>query len=160
MIRDSMWLRAVVILVAVGLGGTRASASEPSESEPREEPSPVGVWKTIDDDTGKAKSHVEITDRDGKLWGRITKLLNLPPEEGPNPLCTECEGARKDQPIKGMTIMWNMEKRRRDWRGGHILDPENGNTYRCRIWLDGPDKLMVRGYLGPFFRTQTWHRVK
>ena len=43
------------------------------------------------------------------------------------------------------------------WSGGKILDPGNGKIYRCKIWLkDG--ELKVRGYFGPFYRTQTWRR--
>ena len=54
--------------------------------------SPVGTWRTIDDETGKPKSHVEIYEQNGKLYGKITKLLN--PSE-PNPTCKKCSGAKK-----------------------------------------------------------------
>ena len=44
---------------------------------------PVGVWKTIDDESGKAKSHVKIYERNGKLYGKVTKLLLNPGANGP-----------------------------------------------------------------------------
>ena len=116
--------------------------------------SPVGYWKTIDDETGEAKSIVKIYERDGKYYGRVDKLLLKP-----GALCTACEGEDKDQPIEGMVVMWGMEQDEDEWSGGKIFDPEKAKTYRCKIWLENEGaKLKVRGYLGPFFRTQTWHR--
>ena len=34
----------------------------------------TGLWKTIDDETGKEKSYVELSIKDGKLYGTITTL--------------------------------------------------------------------------------------
>lgn len=123
--------------------------------------SPVGVWETIDDDTNKAASHVQIWERNGKLSGKILKLID---PDGPNPLCTECRGNKKNQPIIGMLIMWNMQKGDDGWwEDGSIMDPDNGKTYRCKIKLtNGGTKLDVRGYVGIslFGRTQTWNRLR
>jgi len=46
------------------------------------------------------------------------------------------------------------------YKGGRILDPENGKTYKCRIKLVD-DVLEVRGYIGipALGRTQKWYRV-
>jgi uncharacterized protein (DUF2147 family) len=117
--------------------------------------SPVGIWKTIDDETSKAKSHVEIFEKNGKLYGKITKLLNDDPEK----LCTACKGKRHNQKIVGMTIMWDLEKDDDEWDDGEILDPKNGKIYDCKIWREG-NTLKVRGYIAFFFRTQTWHLVE
>ena len=91
--------------------------------------SPVGTWKTIDDETGKPKSFVQIYEYQGKYYGKIVKLIN--PSE-PNPKCTKCTGAYKDKPIQGMTIMWNLKKDGEEYSGGQILDPNNGKTYRIK----------------------------
>jgi uncharacterized protein (DUF2147 family) len=115
--------------------------------------SPVGTWKTIDDDSGEAKSLVKIYERDGKLYGKITKLF-----KNPDAKCEACDGDDKDAPINGMVIMWGLSQDDDEWSGGKIFDPKKGKTYKCKLWLDG-SKLMVRGYAGPFFRTQTWHRI-
>ena len=56
----------------------------------------LGKWKTIDDETGRIKSVVEITERDGKLYGQVIELFRLP-EEDQNPICDKCEDDRKDQ---------------------------------------------------------------
>ena len=120
--------------------------------------SPVGVWKTIDDETGEAKSHVEIFEKDGKLYGKVVKLLLKPADTK----CEKCSGAKKDKPVVGMTIIEGMEKDGSEWEDGTILDPENGKTYTCKFWLseDDPNKLKVRGYIAFFYRTQDWYRVK
>lgn len=121
--------------------------------------SPVlGQWKTIDDETGKPKSIVELYEQNGKIYGRINKLF-LDASEDPDPLCTKCTGKSKDQKIIGMVILENLEKQGDEWSGGTILDPEKGKTYNCKIWVE-EGKLKVRGYLSVFFRTQTWHRVE
>lgn len=121
---------------------------------------PVGLWKTIDDETKKEKSYVRITEAGGVLGGRIEKLID--PDE-PNPKCDKCSGARKDQPILGLTIIENTKKDEtaNHWEGGTILDPNNGKTYRLRLTpKEGGKVLEVRGYLGPFYRNQTWLRVE
>lgn len=121
----------------------------------------IGTWITIDDDTGKKKSKVELYKKDGTLYG---KIIYLYPREGreENPKCTKCTGDRKNQPLIGLQIIRGMKWDGEEWEDGTIVDPENGKVYTCSLWLDedNPDKLNVRGYVGPFFRTQTWIRVK
>ncbi|WP_217477561.1 DUF2147 domain-containing protein [Stutzerimonas stutzeri] len=123
--------------------------------------SPAGRWQTIDDETGKPKSIVEIQQADdGTLSGKVAQILQS--DHGPNPLCTECEGERKDRPITGMTILWGLKPDGENvWTGGTILDPAKGKTYRAKVTLlEGGDKLEMRGYIGieALGRTQTWVR--
>lgn len=121
---------------------------------------PVGKWKTIDDKTGKEKSIVEITETGGELTGKVLQLFNS--DKGPNPLCEECTGARKDQPVIGMVILWGVHKDGDVWDGGSILDPKNGKTYSVKITpSDDGSKLQVRGFIGWSLlgRTQVWSRV-
>lgn len=123
----------------------------------------VGMWETIDDETGKAKSHVRIfLAKNGKYYGQIEKLLNREPGEDKDPICEVCpeKDARHNQKIIGMKIVSGMEKKGDTYSGGTILDPKSGKIYTCKMWTEGSDKLMVRGYLGPFYRTQTWNRIK
>ena len=111
--------------------------------------SPAGRWQTIDDETGKPKSIVEIQQAaDGSLTGKVVEILQS--DHGANPLCTECEGERKDQPITGMTILWDLKPDGEQvWSNGTILDPAKGKTYRSKArLLDGGNKLEVRGYIG------------
>jgi uncharacterized protein (DUF2147 family) len=119
---------------------------------------PVGVWKTIDDKTGQDKSLVRISDRGGVITGRIEKLLH---PSHPNPLCDRCRDERHGKPITGLVIVDGLRQDRDVWDGGKILDPQNGKIYTVRLKpVDGGSKLEVRGYIGPFFRTQTWVRVE
>lgn len=120
--------------------------------------SPIGTWKTIDDNTGEEKSWVEIYEKNGKLYGKVVKLLTRPADYR----CTECEGDKKNKLVMGMDIIWDMEKDGKEWEDGTILDPKDGSTYDCKFWLDSKDsnKLYVRGYVLFFYRTQTWYRVK
>jgi uncharacterized protein (DUF2147 family) len=123
--------------------------------------SPVGTWKTIDDENGHAKSIVQISEEGGQLTGKVVRVLES--DRGPHPLCTACTGDRKDKPVEGMTIMWGVHKNGNVWDGGKILDPKNGKTYSVKLTLvDGGTKLDVHGYLGIALlgRSQTWLREK
>ena len=122
---------------------------------------PVGLWKTIDDETKTEKSLVRISDAGGVLSGKIDKLLD--PKTKADAVCDKCSDERKDQPVLGMTIIRGakVEAGTGHWEGGEILDPNNGKLYKLRLKpLDGGKKLEVRGYIGPFFRNQQWIRVE
>lgn len=125
---------------------------------------PLGLWKTIDEDSGKAKSLVRISEHNGILDGRIEKLLD--PDDPPDAVCEKCSDERRNKPVQGMIILRNVKKSSQAatlWEGGDILDPEDGKLYRVRL-MPSPDgrRLEVRGYVGvPLLgRTQTWLRVE
>ncbi len=120
--------------------------------------SAVGNWVTIDDETGKAKSVVKITQVGNELRGSIVKLMD-PTKQ--NAVCDECKGANKGKPIKGMIMMWGLKPAGAGWAGGRILDPSNGKIYKAKMSLvDGGKKLNIRGFIGFALlgRTQTWNR--
>ncbi|HRP68449.1 MAG TPA: DUF2147 domain-containing protein [Turneriella sp.] len=119
-----------------------------------------GVWKTVDDETGQAKSYVNIWVHNGTAYGKITKLLNRKPNEDPDPVCTECKGQNNGKKIVGLTIIWGLKEDGGEWTGGHIMDPKNGKTYKCKIKREG-NTLKVRGFIGFSLlgRTQTWHKL-
>ena len=123
------------------------------------EDSIVGKWKTIDDETGKAKSIVEIVKIGEIFKGRVVELL---PPENPDKICSKCIGDKHDKPIKGLEIISNMKeiKKNVDWGDGIILDPKNGKTYKGHLKLKDSKTLEVRGYIGIslFGRSQTWFR--
>lgn len=120
--------------------------------------SPIGTWKTVDDNTGDERSYIEIFEKDGKLYGKITKLLLKPADT----VCENCTGAKKDKPLIGMQLLEGLKPYKDYWSYGEIMDPDSGKVYKCSIWLEGEDKLKVRGYIGisALGRTQVWHRVK
>ncbi len=120
--------------------------------------SPVGKWKTWDDETGKAKSIVEIYKKsDGKYYGKITKLLVKPENDN----CVKCSGNLKNKPLIGLEILEGLEKDGSEYEDGTITDPKTGKEYSCYIELVSPTKLKVRGYIGFSLigRTQYWTKV-
>ena len=122
---------------------------------------PVGLWKSVDDKSGEAKSEIRIAENEGVVTGRIEQILRKGAD--PAATCTECSDDRKGQPLKGLEIIRGARKAEgKDvWEGGKILDPENGKTYTLRLTpIEGGAKLEVRGSIGPFGRTQTWVRVQ
>ena len=124
--------------------------------------SPAGVWRTVDDSSKKEKSLVRIVESNGVYSGKVEKIVD--PDAPKDAVCKECSDERKDKPIVGMTIIRNVRQSAEDknvFDGGDILDPNNGKVYRVRLRpFDDGKKLEVRGYIGPFYRNQTWLRVE
>ncbi len=122
--------------------------------------SPEGVWKTIDDATGEAKSYVTITADNGTFSGTVSKILDPAKEDS---ICSKCKGERKDQKIVGMTILWGMKQQGDKYDDGNVIDPESGKIYsgHMKLLADG-NTLEVRGYIGFSLigRSQTWERVQ
>ncbi len=138
----------ILLLIALGLISTLAAAAE----------NPVGLWRTIDDKSGKEKSLVRVTESNGQLQLTIEKIFREHGED-PNPLCDKCPGEKKNKPVIGMQIGSGLKKDGDVWSGGEILDPQNGKTYKCKVWLeDKGKKLHVRGFIGVSVlgRTQVW----
>ncbi|MEJ6006444.1 DUF2147 domain-containing protein [Paucibacter sp. AS339] len=123
--------------------------------------SPVGLWKTIDDDGKTEKSLVRITENGGVLTGTIEKVFDPAKQDAK---CDKCTDDRKDKPVTGMQIIRGVKQDSDDkshWEGGEILDPNNGKTYKTRLKaVDGGKKLEMRGYIGFFYRTQVWVRAE
>ncbi len=120
---------------------------------------PEGLWRSIDDKSGQPKAEIRITANAGVLSGVVEKAL-LPSSE---PLCVQCTDDRKDKPKLGMEIIRGAKKAEgKDvWEDGKILDPDNGKNYTLALTpLEDGKKLQVRGYIGPFYRTQIWLRVQ
>jgi len=134
------------LVLAAACGGAFAQAT------------PVGLWKTVDDQTKQEKSYVRIVEAGGVLTGRIEKLLDPTKQDA---TCEACTDERKGRPIAGLTILRNVKASGDAWEGGDILDPNNGKVYRVRLKPEeGGKQLEVRGYIGPFYRNQHWIRVE
>ena len=118
----------------------------------------TGVWKTVDDVTGEAKSHIEIYEEGGKYYGKVKELLLKPADT----VCDNCPGDKKGKPLVGMILLREMETYKDYYSYGRILDPENGKEYKCSAWVESPEKLVLRGYIGisALGRSQNWYRVK
>lgn len=119
----------------------------------------LGKWKTIDDETGQAKSIVEIYKQDGKIYGKVIEILDPSKQKA---TCQDCPDEAKGKPILNLVILKGLEKDGSEYSGGTILDPNSGKVYKCLIALEDANKLKVRGYVGFSLlgRSQYWHRVK
>lgn len=121
--------------------------------------SPEGIWQTIDDKTGTAKSWVEIYKENDVYYGKVVRLLDA----ATTTVCTACEGDKKGKPILGMVVVTGLKAYKDYWSNGEILDPKNGNSYGCSVWYDNKNfkELKVRGkHWTGLYRDQTWVRVK
>ena len=146
-------------LMAPGLIAMLAALTAPAVHAVGE--TAAGLWVTIDDSTGKARSHVRIYENDGVFFGRIEKIL-IP---GKSDKCGLCTDERKDQPALGLVIIRHMKPSTDHpdvWTGGDVLDPEKGAVYSSRMTLSSDGQtLQVRGFIGIslFARSQTWRRI-
>lgn len=125
------------------------------------EPSAAGLWRQIDDTTGKVRSLLRVDEQGGLYEGRIDKIYFNPDETERDPVCDKCSDARKGQKLIGMTILTGLKRSGLSYEGGEILDPDNGKIYRARMNLSADGKtLEVRGFIGVslFGRSQTWLR--
>ena len=121
---------------------------------------PVGLWKSVDDVSGKPRALVRISESNGEFIGKIEKLF-VDKNADPAPLCTPCKGSKKDQAVIGMTILEGLTFDGAAYSGGKLLDPEMGTVYKGKVtMLENGKKLSMRGYVGlPMFgRSQTWIR--
>lgn len=118
----------------------------------------IGKWKTIDDETGDAKSIVEVYSKSGKIYAKVIEILDL---EHKNSVCIKCSGEDKNKSILGLIVIKGLTKDGSEYNSGEILDPKNGKLYKCALSLESKDKLKIRGYIGFSLlgRTQYWYRV-
>lgn len=117
----------------------------------------VGTYKTIDDASGEAKSHISIYEENGKFYGKVIKLL----PKATVTVCSDCPGDRKGKNIEGMIVLWDLKPYKDYWSYGQIIDPATGKIYKASVWLENGN-VQVRGYIGFSLlgRTQTWVRLK
>jgi uncharacterized protein (DUF2147 family) len=152
---------ACYLCVSMLLSSPSTQGQDPkSVAQESSRTSPVGRWKTVDDATNRVKSLVAIWEENGKLYGKIEKLIDPDPQD-PHPRCVRCDGEMKGTPLVGLRILWDFRKDGDQWSGGKVLDPDNGRVYKCYLAMeDGGDKLKVRGFIGFSFvgRTQYWLR--
>lgn len=118
-------------------------------------------WQTIDDKTGEKKAVIQLNESNGKVSGKIIKVLD---REKAKAVCTKCPGSLKNQPVEGLQILSGLKADGENkWSDGKLVDPESGKTYSGKLTLsDNGQSLDLRGYVGsPLFgRSQTWKRIK
>jgi uncharacterized protein (DUF2147 family) len=118
-----------------------------------------GKWYSTNEETGEIDSVIEVYKKQEKAFAKIIEIKN---NERRNAVCDLCKDKNKNKPILGLNILNGLERDGEEWSGGTILDPRNGNVYKCYIQLVQKDKLKIRGYLGLalFGKTAYWQRAK
>ena len=118
-----------------------------------------GKWKSIDAETGKIEAIIEVYKEQNKAYAKIIDILNPADKDK---ICIYCKGKNKDKPILGLIILDGLKEDGDEWSGGKIVDPKNGNTYKCYIKLIDLNNLKLRGYIGIslFGRTEYWKRFE
>jgi len=115
----------------------------------------IGVWLNQVKD-----AKIEIYKNNGKYHGKVVwiKVPNdkngIPIKDGNNP-----KQNLRSKAIFNLVIIKNLVYNAGEWSGGTIYDPNNGKTYDCTFWFEN-GKLMLRGYIGWFYETKTWTRIK
>jgi uncharacterized protein (DUF2147 family) len=119
----------------------------------------IGKWKTLDDETGRPVSVVEIFEKNKKIYGKVIEIFNPKTKV---PRCEKCDGEDKNKPILGLIVIKGLTKDGNEYNNGKILDPKHGKIYKCFITLESKDVLKVRGFIGISLigRTQFWERIK
>ncbi|GAB3353231.1 DUF2147 domain-containing protein [Lysobacter tyrosinilyticus] len=136
-------LLALPLLAAATMAGAQSASS------------PVGRWKTYDEDTGKPRLIVDVYEaKGGTIAAKVVDTLFTP-----NALCTACSGAAKNKPIKDMVIFWGLKPDGDEFSGGTVLKLSNGKTYKSKAKLvEGGRKLEVYGCVSFICKHQTWTR--
>jgi uncharacterized protein (DUF2147 family) len=118
----------------------------------------IGTWKAIDNGTNDVRVHVQIFEFEGKLYGKVVKLVKSSNDQR----CTICPGELRNKPLLGMMVLEKLQLQNGFYQNGKLLDTQSGRWYSCQMWLkeEDPDILVVRGFLGFIYKTQYWYRVE
>src|SRR6476619_5103869 len=144
--------------LALGAVALAGATSVPLQAA---DPSAVGVWEQVDENSGKPESWFKIVQRNGVYEGNIVKIF-FKPGQDENWVCSKCEGSDKGAPVLGLTLIKGMQRNGLSYENGTVRDPRDGSVYRAsmKVSTDGK-KLEMRGYLGIslFGRSQVWNRL-
>lgn len=137
------------IILAAALASLAFSASAQN--------SPLGKWKTLDDQTGKVMTVSEITQaKDGTLTATIVEAVGSPAT------CTTCSGKYKNKPTVGIVTLWGLKANKDGtWGGGSGYKPSEDTSFKAKSvkLVDGGKKLEITGCKAIFCRTATWVRA-
>lgn len=112
-------------------------------------------WRSYDDENGKLKGIVKLTEVNGTLEGRIVEnYVNVS-------VCRQCPPPQTNHPIVGLKIISGLKPSgSAEYADGQIIEPKTGKVYRLKATLKSPNQLELRGFLGISLlgRTQIWER--
>jgi uncharacterized protein (DUF2147 family) len=156
-------MKKLIVFLSALLLSTAVYAADPA----------VGLWKSIDDKTGKVTAIWKVYEEGGKLFGTIAATTDAPQDI----IASACKESYKGFPVSGAvnkmkTVgtpwIFNMVKESEgNWKDGNIIDPSNGKMYGCVIkYLKAGEKnkkytatgptLAMAGTVGPIQVFQYW----
>ncbi len=169
-LQTARYLRVVLLLGAAALAPTLAgiARAEPAKPAPAAGAHPAGgpvltgFWQAYNDD-GRPGGIFYFYEKNGLYEGRLVKSITYPNEPPDDPLCTACSGEKKNQPMMGLVIVYDMKHHGgAKYEDGHILDPRDGKIWSAEVEVT-PDnqKLNLRGYVAtPLLgQTRVWTRL-
>lgn len=120
--------------------------------------SPVGRWKTIDDETGKVMTISEFYQaKNGTYAARVVEAVNPAAAK-----CTKCSGSKKNASTVGMNVLWDLRPVDGGWGNGQGFKPSTGDSFTAKSvrLVDGGRKLEITGCkMRVICRTATWVRA-
>ena len=150
---------AAAALAALVLASAAASTCARAQGAPK--PHLTGFWQSYSDD-GDPSGWFYFYEKNGLYEGRLVKMFKKKGETTLVQTCTACPGDKKNTPMLGLVIVYNLKHHGDKFESGNILDPRDGSVYNAEAEVspDG-EKLLLRGYLGLelFGQTQTWTRL-
>jgi uncharacterized protein (DUF2147 family) len=109
-----------------------------------------GIWLT---EGGSAK--LEIFPCGDKACGKVVWLKHpnyVNNSDGPVGMekvdRKNSDPALRNRPIVGLKVMEGLSLEGEWWRNGSCYDPQSGNTYQCKMRLESPSELRLRGFIG------------
>lgn len=115
----------------------------------------LGIWLN-ESQEGK----IEIYKQGGKYFGKI--ISAKPSSENSNEILLDKRNpnpALRSQPILEMVVLENLVFKNQKWIKGTAYSPERGKHFKIKSWMNEKDQLMIRGYWGFFYATETWTRI-
>ncbi len=109
--------------------------------------SPVGFWTLLDPKSNVPRYVLKVTKRANMVEGSIFRVYE---KVGDFEFCVLCPAPYKNEPIVGLRILSGLKATEPlSWSGGHILDPQTGKEYRCKMTMVKTGKIMyLRAYYG------------
>ena len=141
-------MRKLILAAVLSAFAFSASASNPA--------SPIGKWRTMDDETGKPMTVTEIYQaQNGTLAAKIVENLGLPAT------CSECSGQYKGKPFVGIVTLSNLKANKDGSWSGSGYKPSDDRKFNAKSvkLVDGGNKLEVKGCVAFICKTATWVRV-
>lgn len=110
---------------------------------------------------GKKEAKVKFYKKNGKYYGDVIWLSEtLGDDDKPLQDLNNPNPELRSRRIMNMPLIEDMKFKEGEWEGGTAYNPRSGRYFKCRMWFESEDVLLVRGYWGFLFGTETWTKAE